>query len=112
MISKRPWGYFENVFKGNGFKIKKIVVFPGKRLSLQKHFFREETWLTFNGVGEATIGKTIKPLTSGAIVHIKKKQPHRLSNTGKQNLEIYEIQAGQKLVEYDIVRLEDDYGRK
>lgn len=108
----RPWGSYTILDDALGFKIKRIVVKPGTRLSLQKHYHRSEHWVVVSGTATVTCGndeKTVKPNES---VYISMGTPHRLENKGKIPLIIVEVQVGEYLGEDDIVRLEDDYGRK
>ena len=108
----RPWGYYIMVEEGENFKVKKVVVKPKKKLSLQLHRKRAEHWVVLKG--KATIklnNKTfnLKPYQS---IDIPKDAKHRLENKGKKPLEIIEIQSGDYLKEDDIVRFNDKYGRK
>lgn len=109
----RPWGYFEVLAGGDnmGFKIKKIIVFPNKRLSLQSHNFRKEYWFCIEGKGQAQIGLEIINLDLGSMVFIDINQTHRLENNSETNLEIIEIQLGTYLGEDDIIRYQDDFNR-
>ena len=114
----RPWGYFVVLKKDEDGVIKKIVVKPGKRLSLQSHKYRSETWLVMSGEGKAINGKVKNGLvpstliSEGSIVEVQVGHLHRLENTSKTKLlKVLEIQKGDRLLESDIVRYEDDYGR-
>jgi mannose-6-phosphate isomerase-like protein (cupin superfamily) len=114
--TNRPWGYFETISNDNDFKVKKIVVYPKKRLSLQKHMHRKETWVVISGKGRAetlTNGKEMwHALKPGAVVQIRQKQVHRATNLSKtKDLCFVEVQTGKVLAESDIIRLEDDFGR-
>lgn len=92
-------------------KVKRIVVLPGKRLSLQVHRFRSEHWFVVDGVGAVTVGETIAAIGPGDSVDIPVGTAHRVENTGSGNLVFIEVQHGESFGEDDIVRLEDDYGR-
>ncbi len=107
----RPWGTFTNLEEGPGYKVKRITVHPGQRLSLQLHHHRAEQWVVVRGRARVTRGDEVIDLDPGQTVHIARGQKHRLENTGTQVLEIIEVQTGDYLGEDDIVRLEDDYGR-
>ena len=109
----RPWGYYEVLAGGDnmGFKIKKIIVHPNKRLSLQSHNFRKEYWFCIGGEGQAQINDSLINLKTDSMVFIDIAQTHRLVNNSESNLEIIEIQLGTYLGEDDIIRYEDDYNR-
>lgn len=107
----RPWGSFQVLFEGNDYLIKSITVNPGKRLSLQRHFHRNEHWVVVSGTAEVTSGEKSFYLTENESTYIPKTVFHRLSNPGKFPLELIEVQQGQYIEEDDIERIEDDYGR-
>ncbi len=107
----RPWGAYTVLEDTLGYKIKRIVVMPGKRLSLQKHFHRSEHWTVVSGTAVVTIGEREIPLRANESIHIPMGELHRLENAGKLNLVIIETQIGDYLGEDDIVRIEDDYKR-
>ncbi|MDA9958173.1 mannose-1-phosphate guanylyltransferase/mannose-6-phosphate isomerase [Alphaproteobacteria bacterium] len=107
----RPWGWFDNLFEGAGFKVKLIRVNPGASLSLQKHRHRAEHWSVVRGVAEVTCGLDVKRLGVNQSADIPCGAVHRLANFGDEPLEIIEIQFGDYLAEDDIERLEDEYGR-
>lgn len=107
----RPWGYFENLIEEKNYKVKKLVVFPKEKLSLQFHNFRKENWYAVKGSGRVFIDKKVYPCKKGSTFEILKRQKHSIENTGKSRLEIIEIQSGSKLSEEDIVRLKDKYKR-
>lgn len=107
----RPWGTY-SVLEGNrGYKIKRIVVKPGKRLSLQKHFHRSEHWIVVSGTAKVTLGDEETLVRANESTYIPMGQLHRLENPGKIDLVLIEVQVGQYLGEDDIVRVEDDYRR-
>ena len=108
----RPWGWYDSIDQGEGFKVKRIQVNPGASLSLQKHQHRAEHWVVVKGVAEITNGDQVITLKENQSTYIPKNQNHRLSNPGSRPLEIVEIQTGSYLGEDDIVRFEDTYGRK
>lgn len=108
---KRPWGFYENVFESDGFKIKHICVFPNKRLSLQSHKQRSEHWVITKGSCKIQVGKDILVLNENQHIYIPKETLHRIENIGKDNLHFTETQIGCYLGEDDIVRYEDDFGR-
>lgn len=110
----RPWGRFDILYDGVDCKIKRLVVSPGKRLSLQSHQHRREVWLVLHGKGKAQIGDEILELQEGSQVTIEKEQKHRLIHDGAcdaMDLELIEIQTGAYFGEDDIVRYEDDFQR-
>lgn len=108
----RPWGSYEVLGEGNGYKMKKIIVKPGKRLSLQKHFKRNEHWIVVEGEALVTIDSDKTPLKQNESIYIKKEQTHRLENTANTDLIVIEVQTGEYLGEDDIVRISDDYDRR
>lgn len=107
----RPWGSYEVLEDSAGYKIKKIIVKPGKRLSLQKHFKRNEHWIVVSGRAFVTIDSKNFYLEQNESTYITKGQIHRLENQEKSDLVIIEVQTGEYLGEDDIVRLNDDYNR-
>jgi mannose-6-phosphate isomerase-like protein (cupin superfamily) len=108
-----PWGTWEVLDDAENFKVKKIVVKPGGRLSYQKHFKREENWLIVQGKAEFTLDDKIQVLKTGDFVHIPLESYHRIKNiSDSQDLIYIEIQRGTYFGEDDIVRKSDDYGRK
>jgi len=108
-IVHRPWGTYETLIEDYGYKVKKIVVKPGKRLSLQKHFHRNEHWIIVSGTAEVEVGEESFILRPNESTYIKMGEKHRLSNPGKIPLVIIEVQVGEYTGEDDIVRIEDDY---
>lgn len=107
----RPWGWYDSLDQGEGFKVKRIQVNPGASLSLQKHQHRAEHWVVVRGVAEITNGDRLIILNENQSTYIPKGQIHRLKNPGNSPLEIIEVQSGEYLGEDDIVRSEDSYGR-
>jgi mannose-1-phosphate guanylyltransferase/mannose-6-phosphate isomerase len=107
----RPWGAYTVLEEGLGYKVKRIEVVSGKRLSLQLHHQRSEHWVVIAGTARVTRGEEVYDLQAGMSTGIPKETPHRLENPGQGLLEIIEIQNGPYLGEDDIVRLKDDFGR-
>ena len=107
----RPWGWYESVDQGPRFQVKRIMVKPGARLSLQMHHHRAEHWIVVSGTAEVTNGTTVSVLSENQSTYIPLGSKHRLRNPGKVALEIIEVQSGSYLGEDDIVRFEDNYGR-
>jgi len=110
-IVHRPWGTFENLIDENGYKIKRIIVKPGKRLSLQKHFHRNEHWIVVSGTAEVEVGEKKYLVRPNESTYIKMGEVHRLSNPGKIPVVLIEAQVGEYTREDDIVRIQDDYKR-
>lgn len=107
----RPWGSYSVLEKGERYQVKRIVVFPKRRLSLQLHHHREEHWVIIKGEGEVLVDDSIVKVKESDRVYIPKLSRHRASNMGDINMEIIEVQLGDYLGEDDIVRFDDDYGR-
>jgi mannose-1-phosphate guanylyltransferase/mannose-6-phosphate isomerase len=113
----RPWGSYQSLDLGEHHQVKRIVVAPGERLSLQKHAHRAEHWTVVEGVAEVTVGMTMDTLTTKTVqaresIDIPKGAIHRLANRGATPVVVIEVQFGDYLGEDDIIRLEDDYGRQ
>ncbi len=108
----RPWGWFDTLEIGNNFKVKRICVNPHSKLSLQKHSKRAEHWVVVKGTAEIIQNNIKSNLHENQSTYIPKNTYHRLSNTTDNLLEIIEVQSGDYLEEDDIIRVEDDYGRK
>jgi mannose-1-phosphate guanylyltransferase/mannose-6-phosphate isomerase len=108
----RPWGWYDNIDEGERFKVKRIQVKPGASISLQKHHYRAEHWIVVKGTAEITNGEKKLLLSENQSTYIPVGEIHRLTNPGKTPLEIIEVQSGSYLGEDDIVRYEDNYGRK
>ncbi len=107
----RPWGSYHSIDQGPRFQVKRIVVKPGGRLSLQLHHHRAEHWVVVRGTARVTIGDATKILHENESTYIPSGAKHRLENPGKIDLELIEVQTGSYLGEDDIVRIEDDYRR-
>jgi mannose-6-phosphate isomerase len=107
----RPWGSFTVLDEGPGYKVKRIEVLPGKRLSYQKHSRRAEHWMVVQGFGRVTLDGNELALRIGDTVDVPAGVGHRIENPGVELLIFIEIQRGDYLGEDDIVRLQDDYGR-
>ena len=107
----RPWGSYRVIAEGKDYQIKTLTVLPGKRLSLQRHFHRNEHWVVVSGSAEVKRGEQTYFLAENESTYIPKNEFHRLANPGKIPLEIIEVRQGSYLSEDDIERLEDDFGR-
>jgi mannose-1-phosphate guanylyltransferase / mannose-6-phosphate isomerase len=107
----RPWGYYQDVDVAPRYRVKRIVVKPGSKLSLQKHFHRSEHWVVVTGTAEVTLGSEVRSVHENESIYIPIGSVHRLANPGKIPLELIEVQVGSYLGEDDIVRLDDVYGR-
>jgi len=107
----RPWGTFTVLEERETYKVKRIEVLPGQRLSYQKHEKRAEQWVIVTGKAVVTLeGKNVH-LKKGQAIHIPQGAHHRVANPGKEILTLIEVQTGDYFGEDDIVRLADDYGR-
>jgi mannose-1-phosphate guanylyltransferase/mannose-6-phosphate isomerase len=107
----RPWGFYQRIDRGDRFQVKRIVVKPGARLSLQKHMHRSEHWVVVRGTARITIGEMVKDVHENESAYVPINAKHRLENPGKIPLELIEVQSGSYLGEDDIVRFDDDYRR-
>lgn len=107
----RPWGYYEILEDKEDHKVKRITVYPGKRLSLQRHQRRQEHWYFISGEGVVTLDAVDVAVVAGKSVDIDFSTVHRVSNTGSEDLRFIEVQRGDYFGEDDIERLEDDFGR-
>jgi mannose-1-phosphate guanylyltransferase/mannose-6-phosphate isomerase len=107
----RPWGSYTVLEEGPGYKVKRVTVKPGGRLSLQMHHKRSEHWVVTAGTARVTRGDDVFDLTVGESTAIPIETRHRLENPGRDTLHIIEVQNGPYLGEDDIVRFQDDYGR-
>jgi mannose-6-phosphate isomerase-like protein (cupin superfamily) len=107
----RPWGYYQVLLDEPTQKVKKIVVYPGQRLSLQRHQQRAEHWFVVAGQALVTRNDVEIPLGAGQAVDIPRGAWHRIRNPGADNMAFIEVQTGDYFGEDDIERAEDDYGR-
>jgi mannose-1-phosphate guanylyltransferase / mannose-6-phosphate isomerase len=107
----RPWGSYQSVDNGERHQVKRIIVKPGERLSLQKHHHRSEHWIVVRGAARVTVNETVKTVHENESIYIPIGAVHRLENPGKILLELIEVQTGSYLGEDDIIRIEDDYQR-
>lgn len=107
----RPWGYFTILEENDGYKVKKLVVEPHQRLSLQLHKYRDEQWVVVKGTPLLRCGSITKKYTVGESIEIKKGILHRIENNTDNPVIIIEVQNGEYLGEDDIIRFEDDYSR-
>lgn len=111
LTTHRPWGKYTILEEGLRYKIKRIVVDPGQRLSLQMHYHRSEHWVVVKGTAKVTLAEKEILLHENESVYVPKSITHRLENPGKVSLELIEVQVGEYVGEDDIVRFEDVYGR-
>lgn len=107
----RPWGFYDSLERGERFQVKRIVVKPGGRLSLQMHHHRAEHWIVVRGTARVTRGEECFLLSENQSTYIPLGVTHRLENPGRTPLEMIEVQSGSYLGEDDIVRFDDQYGR-
>ena len=107
----RPWGRWEEYLNEPGYRVKRIIVHPSQRLSLQRHEKRSEHWVIVTGSGLFTLDDTVTEVAPGDKVFIPVRGVHRIENPGQESLIIIETQLG-ICDEDDIERLEDDYGRE
>jgi mannose-6-phosphate isomerase-like protein (cupin superfamily) len=108
----RPWGYFAVLEETDAYKVKKLVINPHHRLSLQLHKHRDEQWVVVKGNPYLRCGEVSREYSTGESVTIKKGALHRIENNTDSEVIIIEVQSGDYFGEDDIVRLEDDYSRK
>jgi mannose-1-phosphate guanylyltransferase/mannose-6-phosphate isomerase len=109
--SYRPWGFYESLIQGDRFQVKRIVVTPGHRVSLQKHFHRAEHWVVVHGSALVTRDEETLLIRENESIYLPLGCVHRLENPGRIPLTLIEVQSGSYLGEDDIVRLGDNYGR-
>ena len=107
----RPWGFYESLIHGDRFQVKRIVVSPGHKLSLQKHFHRAEHWVVVNGTALVTRDDQQILVRENESIYLPLGTKHRLENPGRIPLTLIEVQSGAYLGEDDIVRFDDTYGR-
>ena len=110
-FDRRPWGTFTVLDEGDNFKVKRIEVLPGKRLSYQKHAQRAEHWFVVQGTAKVTLDDREINVSAGEAIDIAVGSAHRVENPGAELLVFIEVQRGSYLGEDDIVRLQDDFGR-
>ena len=108
----RPWGIYESISRGDRFQVKRIVVHPGKSLSLQMHHYRAEHWIVVEGKAEVVNADRTFILLENESTFIPAGTRHRLTNPGQTDLVLIEVQSGSYLGEDDIIRFEDQYGRE
>lgn len=111
MTTYRPWGSYTILEEDSRYKIKRIVVKPGHKLSHQLHYHRSEHWIIVKGTAKVTLGKTTSLVHENESTYVPKSTEHRLENPGKVPLEMIEVQNGEYVGEDDIVRFGDIYGR-
>src|SRR5215470_4753271 len=107
----RPWGSYTVLDEGEGYKVKRIEVLAGKRLSYQKHAHRAEHWMIVGGHAKVTLDGVDFSLTTGQAIDVPVGAAHRIENVGEELLTFIEVQRGSYLGEDDIQRLQDDFGR-
>ena len=110
-FDRRPWGTYTVLEEAPTFKVKRIEVLPGKRLSYQKHAQRAEHWVVVEGTARVTLDGNDITVRAGEAIDIPIGAAHRVENPGDSDLIFIEVQRGSYLGEDDIVRLQDDYGR-
>lgn len=110
-FDRRPWGTFTVLDEGDNFKVKRIEVLPGKRLSYQRHAQRAEHWVVVHGIAKVTLDDQEMVVKTGEAIDIAVGAAHRIENPGNEQLVFIEVQRGDYLGEDDIVRLHDDFGR-
>ncbi len=108
----RPWGSFTILEEGKQYKIKRIEVKPGHRLSLQMHHHRSEHWIVVSGTAKVICGDNEQLLYGNQSTYVPQGHTHRLENPGVIPLVLIEVQNGEYLGEDDIIRFQDDYARK
>lgn len=107
----RPWGFYEVLADEPDHKVKRITVYPGKRLSLQRHKRRAEHWYIVRGEGLVTVNGQERHFIAGQAVDIPRGAAHRIMNPGSTDMAFIEVQTGEYFGEDDIERIEDDFGR-
>ena len=108
---RRPWGSFHTLEAGPMYKVKRLVILPGQRLSLQKHRHRAEHWVVVAGTATVTNGSRVLRLGRRDCTVIPRQAWHRIENRGRTAVVVIEVQHGEYLGEDDIIRMQDDYGR-
>jgi mannose-1-phosphate guanylyltransferase/mannose-6-phosphate isomerase len=107
----RPWGGFETIEEGPGYKVKRLVVESGGRLSLQRHRLRAESWIVVSGAPRVIVSGRARRLRAREMITVPRGAWHRIENHGRAPVVIIEVQHGPYLGEDDIIRRQDDYGR-
>ena len=107
----RPWGYYETLDRDTGYRVKRISIKPGQKISVQLHHYRSEQWIVVSGTASVRNGDSVLTLKANESTFIPKETIHSLENVGSEQLELIEVQLGDYLEEDDIVRFEDKYGR-
>jgi mannose-6-phosphate isomerase-like protein (cupin superfamily) len=107
----RPWGKYTVLHDAPQFKVKRIEVSPGKKLSLQLHQKRSEHWVVVRGTAHVTVGERVVDLAPNESIYVPMQVQHRIENATDQTLTMVEVQCGDYLGEDDIVRFSDDFGR-
>ncbi len=107
----RPWGAFFILEDSNQAKVKRLVVNPGQRLSLQSHRHRDEHWIVVRGIANVTLDDRSVEMGYGDYVFVKRGTRHRIACVSEEPVEIIEVQVGDSFAEEDITRYSDDYGR-
>ncbi len=107
----RPWGYYEILDRDTGYRVKRISIKPGQKISVQLHHHRSEQWVVVSGIASVRNGDSVLTLKANGSTFIPKETIHSLENVGSEQLELIEVQLGDYLEEDDIVRFEDKYGR-
>lgn len=110
-IEERPWGRFYVLHDQPTYKLKRIEVDPGERLSYQYHHKRSESWTIVNGIGSITLDGNVKDYKQGETILIPQGVKHRIENKTNKTIVFIEVQTGSYFGEDDIVRIEDDYNR-
>jgi len=110
-FEQRPWGSYTVLDEGHHYKVKRLEVLPGKRLSYQKHTQRTEHWMVVQGTARVTLEGQETTVGTGGTMDVPLGAAHRIANPGSETLVLIEIQRGSYLGEDDIIRLQDDYGR-
>lgn len=111
-IVSRPWGTYQTIYRGDTYQVKRIVVLPHQKLSLQSHNHRSEHWLIVEGNGIVTLNEKTIEVSKDDRIYIPVKAIHRMSNETDNEVVFIEVQNGDYLGEDDIIRYEDIYGRK
>jgi mannose-6-phosphate isomerase-like protein (cupin superfamily) len=111
LFDQRPWGTFQVLDEGDTYKVKRLTVDPGQRLSYQYHHRRAEHWVIVTGVAHVTLDDVVHEVPAGQAIEVGRGVKHRIENQGDTVVTFVEVQTGDYFGEDDIVRLDDDYGR-